>query len=274
MSVYIIAEIGVNHQGDKDIAWDLAYDAVRSGANAVKMQYWCNEYYRQCKWRKKLFGKNLKREDFLNIRDMVMSMQNVLRRRIDFFVTAFDNESFDFIDNELESDIYKIPSNEYVLKNENLVNRIIKSARAKNKRLFISTGKLTQNDIYQFNINTIGINTTFFHCVSKYPTQCIDAELSKIHRLLLNESGCKISKARSDIKVGLSDHSGLIEISVVSVALGVHAIEVHITRDKNDDGPDHKSSLDMNEFCTMIKMVRNVEKALNYGGGDINEKVY
>lgn len=242
MKTYIIFEAGVNHNGNFDTARQMMYEAKRRGADAIKFQKWGKEYYDKCEWRNVLYGLDLSYDELYNLRNYAISLD------IEFICTAFDENSWVFI-KHLDPDAYKIPSNQYVIENKELVNDIVETSWHKNKRLFISTSRYRYTDIqYLYSRNP---DACFFHCVSKYPTPVNEANLN---RMIEMKKFCKY--------VGLSDHSATIEISVAAVALGAQAIEVHVTLDKNMEGPDHKASLDIQQFETMVRMIRNVEKAL------------
>lgn len=242
MKTFIIFEAGVNHNGDFRLAHRMIDEAVRNGADAIKFQKWGKEYYDKCEWRNVLDGLELSNDEFMDLKKYAKI------KGIDFFITAFDNESFDFV-KELDIDIYKIPSNQCVVDDRRLINKIISTSLEENKRLFISTSRFSFRDIrHLWKRNR---NAVFFHCVSKYPTPVKESNLDRLYEL-----------DRRHYYYGLSDHSATIEVPIAAVALGAMAIEVHVTLDKNMNGPDHKASLDINEFSTMVKMIRNVEKAL------------
>lgn len=247
MKTYIIAEIGINANADFIQGLKLVDSAIDSGANAIKFQYWGNEYIQKCEWRDKLEGQLFLKQE------MIAFKEHIENKGTDFICTAFDMESFDFV-KSLNPAAYKIPSNKYVINNQKFIFDIIDYCAAWNKELYFSTANLSIPTINQFYFdymkNVLIIH--LMHCISEYPTL---PEKSNFERFMELKRGF-------GFHIGLSDHSGLIEIPVAAVALGASAIEVHVTLDKNMEGPDHKASLDIKQFKTMVRMVRNVEKAI------------
>jgi len=130
----------------------------------------------------------------------------------------------------------------------------------KSFNLFISTGISSDAEIELISQKAMDVDTTFFHCVSAYPTLPNESRLCELKRLERQDIGN--GTAYSIRSIGLSDHSGLPEIPVAAVAMGATVIEVHLTMDKNQEGPDHKASMEPETFAEMIRMIRNVEKAI------------
>lgn len=261
MSVYVIAEAGVNHNGRLDLAKKLVDAAKDAGADCVKFQTFISgnlvskwagkaEYQKlqtdadesQLDMLKKL---ELSFDDFIELKDYC-SLKD-----IEFLSTAFDNESIDFLD-KIGMRKWKIPSGEitnlpYLVKIAKLNNPII-----------LSTGMSTMDEIERAVLllkeNGSG-EITLLHCTTEYPTPYSDINLQAM--LSIEE--------KFKTKVGYSDHSKGIEIPVAAVALGATVIEKHFTLDRNMEGPDHKASLEPDELKAMVDSIRHVESALGDG---------
>jgi N,N'-diacetyllegionaminate synthase len=261
MSVFIIAEAGVNHNGNLKLAKQLVDAAKESGADCVKFQTFVSknlvsknaikaEYQKkqtnaeetQLDMLKKL---ELSFEDFIELSDYCSS------KGIEFLSTAFDFESIEFLD-KLGMNRWKIPSGDIT----NLPY-LIKIAKLK-KPIILSTGMSTmyeiQNALAVLKENGAG-EITVLHCTSEYPASYSDVNL----RAMLS------IKEKFDVKVGYSDHTKGIEVPVAAAALGASIIEKHFTLDRNMEGPDHKASLEPNELKAMVDAIRNIESALGDG---------
>jgi len=260
---FIIAEAGVNHNGSIDIAKKLIDVAAETGADAVKFQTFKAERL-VCKsaakadYQKKTtdadesqFGM-IKRLE-LN-EDAHKELMGYCRDKgIIFLSTPFDLESIDMLDN-LGLEIFKIPSGE--ITNLPYLRKI---GRLK-KKVILSTGMADLGEIG----NAINVLTeygtrkddiTVLHCNTEYPTPFEDVNLVAMLTI----------KDAFKVKVGYSDHTVGIEISIAAAALGATVIEKHFTLDKNMKGPDHKASLEPDELKAMVHAIRNVEKALGNG---------
>ncbi len=250
---FIIAEIGVNANGNIETAKRLIEFAKWAGADAVKFQMWAKVTFPKLEDLR--FWTHEMRElfEYCNQVD------------IEWFCTPFDVQSVEFLVGEGMT-IWKIPSNRIVLDNAEMLEAIAKIENK--KRLIISTGAFdvkrgtlkfyTQIESLLQKISTYPINNStisILHCISKYPTDPLDANLSKITQMLnwLSLYGCNI---------GLSDHSETISIPIAAVALGATVIEKHITLDRNSEGFDHRASIEPNEFKQMVSCIREVEKAI------------
>lgn len=254
---FIVAEIGVNHNGDCDQAAKLIDFAVEAGVDAVKFQLWQLETFPQL-------------EDLRLSAAGLMSLKTYARGKgLEWFCTPFDLRSAELLAEYFAMDIWKLPSNKTVWQNQKLIDFVFNQVRwGGKKKLFISMGYLSKlADIYVLTCRTkdewkeSNVDLTFMHCVSKYPTPCEESNLLRVFQLFKYFSDYR-HKFNKHPAVGLSDHSGLPEIPVAAVALGASVIECHLTEDKNQEGPDHKASLNPEEFASMVKMVRNVEKAI------------
>ena len=266
--VIIIAEAGVNHNGDMELAKKLIDIAADAGADYVKFQTFKAE---------KLASKNAKKADYQtknlaesqnNQSDSQLEMLKKLElsqqqhfelisycnlRKIQFFSTAFDLESLDFLAT-LGFELYKIPSGEIT----NLP--YLKKIGSFQKNIIISTGMADLEEIGDalqvlVKAGTPKGNITVLHCNTEYPTPFEDVNLRAMQTI----------KNTFDVKIGYSDHTEGIEIPIAAVALGATMIEKHFTLDKTMEGPDHKASLEPNELKMMVKSIRNIEKAFGNG---------
>jgi N,N'-diacetyllegionaminate synthase len=260
MSVFIIAEAGVNHNGSIKLAKKLIDVACESGADAVKFQTFKAE---------KLVSKNASKADYqketTNNKESQFDMIKKLELDVDthhelisyckskdimFLSTPFDHDSIDLL-NKLNLSIFKIPSGEIT----NLP--YLRHIGSLNKEVILSTGMAEINEVEDaFNVlvnaGTKKDNITILHANTMYPTPMEDVNL-KAMITIGNEFNCKF---------GYSDHTLGIEVDIAAVAMGAKCIEKHFTLDKNMDGPDHKASLEPDELKEMVKAIRNIELAL------------
>jgi len=261
MSVFIIAEAGVNHNGSVDLAKKLIDVAVNSGADAVKFQTFKAS---------SLVSKNAKKaqyqkENMNTVDDSQYSMLKKLEldteshkelitycdsKNIMFLSTPFDHESIELL-NALGLQIFKIPSGEIT----NLP--YLRHIGSLNKKVILSTGMANLGEIEDAldilkNSGTLQENITVLHANTMYPTPLEDANLKAM---------VTIGQA-FDVAYGYSDHTLGIEVPIGAVAMGANVIEKHFTLDKNMKGPDHKASLEPYELEAMVKAIRNIELAL------------
>lgn len=261
MSVFIIAEAGVNHNGSLEIAKKLVDAAKQSGADCVKFQTFISKNIVSKGAEKAEYQKNnmgsvetqyemlqkleLSFDAFINLNDYCK------QENIQFMSTAFDFESIDFL-KTLEMETWKIPSGEitnlpYLKKIANL-----------NKPVILSTGMCTLDEI-RWAIQVLKENgageLTILHCTTEYPTPFTDVNLNAM-LTIQREFG---------VKIGYSDHTKGIEVPIAAVAMGALVIEKHFTLDRNMDGPDHKASLEPAELKAMVDSIRNIELALGDG---------
>lgn len=263
--VMVIAEAGVNHNGDINKALDLIDVAAEAGADFVKFQTFKAEKIVNPTARKADYQKNNMKGDedtqfgMLKKLEMGENWYPVLIKRckekgINFLSTGFDTESIDFL-NALEIPFYKIPSGE--ITNKPYLQHIAK----KGKDIILSTGMANLNEV-KAAINVIiheGIekaNITVLHCNTEYPTPMEDVNL-----LAMNQIAKEL-----EVKVGYSDHTLGIEVPIAAVALGACVIEKHFTLDRNLPGPDHAASLEPDELKAMVQAIRNIEKAISGSG--------
>jgi N-acetylneuraminate synthase/N,N'-diacetyllegionaminate synthase len=256
--VFIIAEIGVNHNGDIDLAKKMIKTASSIGADAVKFQtFFADDIVslnaKKAKYQEKNTDESSQIEMLkkleLSKEDFAQLFEYAQEKKILFLSSPFDKKSVDLLD-KLSVSGFKVGSGE--LNNFELLKYI----ESKDKPIIISTGMSTLDEIqesYDFfkNKNKLII----LHCITGYPSKFEDANLKFISTL----------KNHFDVPIGFSDHSLGIELAIAAVALGATVIEKHFTLDKTLPGPDHQASLEPDEFKVMVDSIRNVELALGDG---------
>lgn len=263
MSVFIIAEVGVNHNGSLELAKQLVDVAAECGADAVKFQTFkaatlVTKSAKQAEYQTANTGKQESQFDMLKRLELSEAGHHVLvdycqQKNIEFMSTPFDLQSIQFLSG-LGVNRFKIPSGE-------ITNYpYLKMVGAYNKQIVLSTGMANLADIEAaFNLliesGTDKDKITILHASTDYPTQMQDVNLTAMQT---------IAQAFK-VKVGYSDHTPGIEVPTAAVALGASIIEKHFTLDKNLPGPDHKASLEPLELQAMVKAIRNIEIALGDG---------
>lgn len=261
MAVYIIAEAGVNHNGDINRAKELVDIAKDAGCDCVKFQTFSADKIvtKQAK-KAKYQIENTNNEDsqYNMLKKLELSYEEFAQlkeycdeQRIDFLSTPFDEEAVDLLET-LGVDAYKIPSGE--ITNKPLLQYIAE----KKKKVLLSTGMSTLGEVEKA-VNWIeekGNNEIIlFHCTSNYPAPVESVNMKAMLTL----------KERFGYPIGYSDHTKGIEIALMSVAYGATVVEKHFTYDKMADGPDHKASLSPEELKMMVKSIRNIEAAAGNG---------
>ena len=259
---YIIAEVGINHNGNFDNAKKLILAAKKCGASAVKFQIYIpeevvtNELKMATYQKKNLRSKKLKMIDMIKKYELSQLQHKKLflfakKNKIDFISSAFDLNSLEFLIRDLNLKIIKIPSGE--ITNYPYLKIIAKTK----KKVILSTGMSNIKEIKQAvkvltSEKLPRKNLYILHCNTAYPTPYKDVNLNVINQL------------KKDLKlpIGYSDHSLGVEVSVAAVSLGAIIIEKHFTLNKNWEGPDQKSSLDIKEFENLVKSIRNIEESL------------
>lgn len=261
--VYIIAEAGVNHNGDLKKAKKLVQEAKKAGADAVKFQYYKTENLVLKKTPKTKYQKKNEKK-FKNQFDMLKKyelskyhlvlLQRIAQKlKIDFFVSVFNHENFKEI-KKLNFPYIKIPSGE--INNVPLLKYIGKA----NKKTILSTGMSQMKEVKKA-VNLLEKNglkrnkLTVLHCNSAYPTPIDNVNLNAITSI----------KNELKLRVGYSDHTETELTSLAAVSLGAKVIEKHLTLNKKLDGPDHKSSFNSNEFKKLVDKIRLTEKILGSG---------
>jgi len=266
MSVFIIAEAGVNHNGSIDLAKKLIDVASAAGADAVKFQTFKADNLATKKAQKAVYQKeNTDKEESqfdmlkkleLNIEAHKELISYCSNKKIIFLSSPFDHESIELL-NDLGLEILKIPSGE--ITNLPYLRQIGKL----NKKIILSTGMSNIDEVKSalnilINSGTKKNNITVLHANTEYPTPMEDVNL----RAMLT-----IGK-ELDINFGYSDHTLGIEVDIAAVAMGANCIEKHFTLDCNMEGPDHKASLEPNQLKAMVIAIRNIEVAL---GGSVKK---
>ncbi|SIN98554.1 N-acetylneuraminate synthase [Halodesulfovibrio marinisediminis] len=288
MSVLIIAEAGVNHNGNEQLAFELVDAASASGADIVKFQTFkarnlVTKTAQQCSYQAENIGQSesqfsmLKRLE-LPIETHFKLLEYCEKKNIKFLSTAFDSESLAFLVNDIKLPLLKLPSGE-------ITNAPFLLEHAKTGcELILSTGMATLEEVE----NALGVlafgllgydeklagraafaaaynsvegkkalrdKVTLLHCTTEYPAPMDSINLRAMDTL----------KNTFELPVGYSDHSAGTTIPIAAVARGAVVIEKHFTLDRNLPGPDHKASLEPNELATMVQGVRDVERALGTG---------
>ena len=260
MSVFIIAEAGVNHNGSIGLAKKLIDVAVEAGVNAIKFQTFKSENLvsksaTKAEYQKETTDREESQFDMLKKLELDIDTHKELieycnSKNIMFLSTPFDLDSIDMLSN-LGLEIFKIPSGEIT----NLP--YLEKIGSLNKKVILSTGMANLGEIEDaldilIYSGTAKENITILHANTMYPTPMEDVNLKAM---------LTIGRA-FDIDYGYSDHTLGIEVPIASVALGATCIEKHFTLDKNMEGPDHKASLEPDELKAMVKAIRNIEIAL------------
>ena len=257
---FIIAEVGINHNANLDIAYELIDAATKAGADAIKFQTAIPELVatnlaQKANYQKKTSVPEESQIELIRRIHFPLDVYQGLkleceRRGIIFFSSAFDLVSLTFLEN-LGQLFHKIPSGEIT----NLP--YLREIAHYKKPIFLSTGMSTMKEI-ETAISVLekgGMprkKITVMHCNTEYPTPMIDVNL-----LAMRTIGEVF-----DIAVGYSDHTEGVEVSIAAVALGACTIEKHLTLDRNLPGPDHKASIEPQQFEIMVNSIRNIENAL------------
>ena len=260
--VFIIAEIGVNHNGSKDIAKKMIDLAAESGVDAVKFQTGIPELVMSRYAQKAKYQLENTRNNGEGQLEMVKKLELPIdaykefkiyaeQRGLRFMSTPFDLKSVQYLDS-IGMETWKIPSGEIT----NLPY-LIAVGRIK-KPIILSTGMSTLQEIQEAVriLKKEGCSDIFLlHCNTQYPTPYEDVNLRAMDT---------IQKA-TGLPVGYSDHTLGIEVPVAAVAMGAVIIEKHFTLDRTLSGPDHKASLEPAELKAMVRAIRNIEIALGDG---------
>lgn len=284
--VYVIAEAGVNHNGDMRLARDLVDAAADCGANGIKFQTFdanklATRAAPKASYQKLQTCSGESQLDMLRRLELPKEWHHELRARavtrgIDFLSTAFEFESLDFLAT-INMPFYKVPSGE--LTNGPLLWRFARTG----KPLVVSTGmatlgevelalaviahalKSTSEPVHLEEIwkgwgrtewrRCLQGRVTLLHCTSQYPTPMHDVNLKAIDTL----------RHAFGLPVGYSDHTSGIVAALAAVARGAVLIEKHFTLDRSMPGPDHPASLEPDEFASMVRSIRDIEVAFGDG---------
>lgn len=262
--VIIIAEAGVNHNGDINLAKKLIDVAVEAGVDYVKFQTFIAENIvskdaAKADYQKNTTGENENQLEM--IKKLQLSFDNFIELKaycelkgIMFLSTAFDLESVEFL-KTLNMGLWKIPSGEIT----NLT--YLQKIGTYNEEVIFSSGMSTVEDIKNalevlINAGTAKEKISVLHCNTEYPTPFTQVNLEAMLHI----------KNEFDVTVGYSDHTLGIEVPIAAVALGAKIIEKHFTLDRNMVGPDHSASLEPQELKDMVNSIRNIELAISGSG--------
>lgn len=259
--VLIIAEAGVNHNADINIAKKLIDVAKEAGADIVKFQTAVPELVMTEQAEKAVYqidNTGIASESQLDMAKKIHLPLEAYKELLDysnsvgikFLSTPFDHVSIEYLYN-LGLDIFKIPSGE--ITNLPYLRRI----GSMKTNVILSTGMSTLDEIGSaldvlLTEGTLKENITVLHCNTDYPTKMSDVNLRAM--ITIGET--------FGIKIGYSDHTLGIEVTIAAVAMGATVVEKHFTLDRSMDGPDHLASLEPGELQEMVNSIRNIEKAL------------
>ena len=268
----IIAEIGVNHNGSINLAKKLIIAAKKAGADFVKFQTYITEDLviknsPLAEYQKKNINNRISQYDLLKkyelkFSDMIKILNFCKKNNIEFISSAFDNKSLKFL-LSLNINYIKIPSGE----NNNYL--LLSLLSKTNNSIIVSTGMTNFKEIKELvlYLKKIKVKKSLINllvCTSEYPADFNSLNLNLIPYL----------KKHFKINVGFSDHSIGVEASIAAVALGANIIEKHFTLDKNMNGPDHKSSLEPQEFKLLVQSIRNIEKGISFNKSLVSNKEF
>ena len=260
MSVFIITEAGVNHNGSIETAKKMIDVAVSAGADAIKFQTFTaknmvTEFAPKADYQKQATDRQESQFEMIKKLELSFEMHQELsvychKNNIVFLSSPFDLDSIDLL-KKLNLEIFKIPSGEIT----NLP--YLQKIGGLKKKIIVSSGMADLNEIKAaldvlIEAGTKKSDIIVLHCNTEYPLPYKDANLRAMQMM----------SEKLGVPVGYSDHTLGIEVSVAATALGAVVIEKHFTLNKDMDGPDHQISLNPDELRMMIKAIRNVEMAL------------
>lgn len=258
--VYIIAEAGVNHNGDLETALKLVDAAAEAGADAVKFQTFSADRMvttnaAKADYQKLTTNADESHHEMLKKLELSSDAHAELKRRCDergiaFLSSPFDGEDVAFLDS-LGLETFKVPSGEIT----NLP--YLRSVGALGKSVIMSSGMATLDEICEAldvleKAGTSRDRVTVLHCTTEYPAPLEEVNLNAMRTVA----------SRCRVRVGYSDHTAGVEVAVAAAALGARVIEKHLTLDRGMYGPDHGASIEPEEFARMVHGIRAVEKAL------------
>ncbi len=269
MHTIIIAEAGVNHNGNYEMALRMVDEAKRAGADYVKFQTAKPElvistFAPKAEYQKETTGDGESQLEMCKAIHLPLTDYKPLKEYCDrvgigFMSTPFDLVSIDVLE-PLDMDYYKIPSGEIT----NLP--YLRKIAAKHRPVIMSTGmsELPEIEAAMKVLEDGGLNREqiiLLHCNTQYPTPMADVNL----RAMLD------IRDSLHVRVGYSDHTKGIEVPIAAVAMGAEVIEKHFTLDKTLPGPDHKASLEPQELKAMVDAIRNIEQALGDGHKHVSD---
>lgn len=264
MKTIIIAEAGVNHNGDQEMARELVRVAARAGADIVKFQTFVGSKIAaadapKAEYQKAATGTGESQQEMIARLELSRADHEALivearKAGIAFFSTGFDEDSVDMLI-ELGINRIKVPSGELT----NLP--LLRHMASKKLPVILSTGMATMGEIEDAIrvFEECGVPRswiTVLHCNTQYPTPMEDVNLPAMASI----------RSAFGVEVGYSDHTMGIELAIAAVALGASVIEKHFTLDRNLPGPDHLASLEPDELADMVRAIRNIELAVSGDG--------
>lgn len=263
MSIFIIAEAGVNHNGSMELAKKLIDIAIDAGADAIKFQTFkadklVSKTAQKAEYQKQTTDAAESQHEMIKKLELDEAAHHELiayckTKNILFLSTPFDHESIELLDS-LGMEIFKIPSGE--ITSLPYLRKIGKLQ----KKVILSTGMADLGEIEDalevlIAAGTAKENITVLHATTEYPCPMEDVNLKSMQTIA----------SAFGVKVGYSDHTKGIEVPIAAVAMGASVIEKHFTLGRTMEGPDHKASLEPDELKAMVIAIRNIEKALGDG---------
>lgn len=242
MKTFIVAELGINHNGNLDICKKMIESAKKCGADAVKIQLVQPRYISAVPWLVKV-----QEETSLPLKDLFKAREHAERLGIEMFSSIGEVKS---IKTFKKLDFKKVKISSSNLKNLPLHEEVVKLGLP----VLVSTGDAFLSEIAKVVdfYKSKGADLTLLHCIAHYPTKAEEMFLRTIPYL----------KRTFAVPVGFSDHSEGILSSVAAVVIGAEVIEKHFTLDKKMKGPDHHFSLNPKELCSLVKQIRQTEASL------------
>jgi len=261
--VFIIAEAGVNHNGNIKLAYKLIDIAKEADVDAIKFQTFkaekvISKYADMASYQKKNLG--IKESQYEMIKKLELSYKEFKKLKkycdeikIMFLSTPDEEDSLNFLVDELNIPLIKIGSGEVT----NLP--YLRKIAAKNKPIIMSTGMANLGEVEEaiYTIEDVNPNAkiSLLHCTTNYPTPFEEVNLKAMQTL----------SSVFKLPIGYSDHTLGIEVPIAAVAMGARIIEKHFTINKKLQGPDHKASLNPDELKEMVKMIRNIKMSIGDG---------
>jgi N,N'-diacetyllegionaminate synthase len=252
---FVIAEAGVNHNGDLGRARELVKLAAKSGADAIKFQTFTADRlatatapkasYQVARTERGESAQAMLKRLELSADDHRRLLEDCEREGIMFLSSAFDEQSADLLE-ELGVKAFKVPSGEIT----NLP--YLRHMAAKRKPLIVSTGMSTLDEVAAAFDAVKSVPVVLLHCVSLYPSPAEGTNLRAMQTM----------RERFGVPVGYSDHTEGVDVALAAVALGASMLEKHFTTDRGLPGPDHAASLEPEELTRLIEGIRHVEAAL------------
>ena len=263
--VVIIAEAGVNHNGDLNKAKELIDVAANAGVDFVKFQTFKADDLVSKEAKKASYQINNTRDNNDSQYDMLKKLElsesdhtalikYANSKGIEFFSTAFDVKGLEYL-NSIGFSMFKVPSGE-------ITNYpYLKKIASFGKPVILSTGMASLKEIDEALqvLRSEGLTNeeiTVLHCNTEYPTPMRDVNLKAMNTI----------RSAFNVEIGYSDHTLGVEVPIAAVALGARVIEKHFTLDRNLPGPDHRASLEPDELTAMVRAIRNIEIAIQGSG--------